>query len=278
MKTNSLYRNLMTLFLLTACAFSLLPVVLMFLNSFKTGSELSYNSWRLPEQFTIENYQRLLSYNSGILMRTYVNAIFVAVSYTVLTLMISAMAAFAFSNYKFKGSGFIFMLLLATMMIPSEIIIPPLYIMFSKMKWLNTYQVQIIPGIANVFCMFMLKQYMDGLPSSIMEMARIDGAGHWTVFTRIVMPMAAPAIGAMAILVSLGKWNDYLWPKIMLTDPKVMPIMMILPTLNDKESVWSIPWELLMAGCSIVVIPLIIVFFSFQSYFMSSVTIGAVKE
>jgi ABC-type glycerol-3-phosphate transport system permease component len=268
----------MTLFLVIACLMSIAPVVLMFLNSFKTGSELSYNSWRLPENFVMDNYHRLISYNSGILMRTYLNALFVTVSYTLLTLVVSAMASFAFSKYKFKGSGVLFLLLLATMMIPSEIIIPPLYIMFSKLKWLNTYQVQIIPGIANVFCMFMLKQYMDGMPSSIIEMARIDGAGHWTVYWKIALPIAAPAVGAMAILVSLGKWNDYLWPKIMLTDPKVMPIMLILPTLNDKESVWSIPWEMLMAGCSIVVIPLIIIFFAFQSYFMSSVTIGAIKE
>lgn len=278
MKRSAMYRNLMTLFLAIACLMSVAPVVLMFLNSFKTGSELAYNSWRLPEQFVMDNYNRLISYNSGILMRTYLNALFVTVSYTLLTLVISAMASFAFSKYKFKGSGVLFVLLLATMMIPSEIIIPPLYIMFSKLKWLNTYQVQIIPGIANVFCMFMLKQYMDGMPTSIIEMARIDGAGHWTVYWKIALPIAAPAVGAMAILVSLGKWNDYLWPKIMLTDPKVMPIMLILPTLNDKQSVWSIPWEMLMAGCSIVVIPLIIIFFAFQSYFMSSVTIGAIKE
>jgi ABC-type glycerol-3-phosphate transport system permease component len=203
----------MTLFLAVACLMSIAPVILMFLNSFKTGSELAYNSWRLPEQFVMDNYSRLISYNSGILMRTYLNALIVTVSYTLLTLIISAMASFAFSKYKFKGSGALFMLLLATMMIPSEIIIPPLYIMFSKMKWLNTYQVQIIPGIANVFCMFMLKQYMDSMPSSIIEMARIDGAGHWTVYWKIVLPIAAPAVGAMAILVSLASGTTTCGPR-----------------------------------------------------------------
>jgi ABC-type glycerol-3-phosphate transport system permease component len=93
-----------------------------------------------------------------------------------------------------------------------------------------------------------------------------------------MFPISAPAVGAMTILSFLGKWNDFFWPQIMLTNQKIMPIMVILPTLNDKDSVWSIPWELLMAGCTIVVIPIVCVFFVFQKYFMSSIIIGAVKE
>lgn len=268
----------MAIFVAVLCLFSLIPICLMFINSFKTGSELSSNSWGWPRQFVTDNYKRLLSYSGGVIVRAYFNGLFVAIVYTSLTIALSSLAAFAFSKYKFPGRGMLFALLLATMMIPMEITIPPLYIMFSKIKWLNTYYVQIFPGIANVFCMFMLKQYMDGLPNSLLESARLDGADHFTVFSRIMFPISAPAVGALTILTFLGKWNDYLWPQTMLTNPKVMPIMIVLPTLNDKESVWSIPWEILMAGCSIVVLPLIIVFFIFQKYFMSSVVIGAVKE
>lgn len=278
MKSDGKNKAIMILFLLVCTFFSLIPLFLMFLNSFKTGSELASNSWGWPRNFVADNYLRLLSYNGGIIIRSYFNGIFVAVTYTVLTVFISALAAFAFSKYRFKGRNVLFGLLLATMMIPMEITIPPLYIMFSKIKWLNSYQVQIFPGIANVFCMFMLKQYMDGLPSSLLESARLDGAGHFTVFVRILFPISLPAVGAMTILTFLGKWNDYLWPQTMLTSQKVMPIMIVLPTLNDKESVWSIPWEILMAGCSIVILPLIIMFFIFQRYFMSSIIIGAVKE
>jgi ABC-type glycerol-3-phosphate transport system permease component len=278
MKNDRGKKGVMILFLLICTFFSLVPLFLMFLNAFKTGSELASNSWGWPRNFVAGNYLRLLSYNGGVIIRSYFNGIFVAVAYTFLTIVISALAAFAFSKYRFKGRNVLFGLLLATMMIPGEITIPPLYIMFSKIRWLNSYQVQIFPGIANVFCMFMLKQYMDGLPSSLLESARLDGAGHFTVFSRILLPISFPAVGAMTILSFLGKWNDYLWPQTMLTSQKVMPIMIILPTLNDKESVWSIPWEILMAGCSIVILPLIILFFIFQKYFMSSVVIGAVKE
>jgi ABC-type glycerol-3-phosphate transport system permease component len=216
--------------------------------------------------------------NSGLITRSYFNGLFIAVVYTTITIMIAALAAFAFSKYKFRGQNIIFGMLLITIMVPSEINITPLYIMFSKIKWLNTYQIQIVPGLANVFCMFMLKQYMDGLPSSLLESARLDGAGHFTVFLRIMFPISSPAIGAMTILTFLGKWNDYFWPSMVLTQQKVMSIMLILPTLNDGRSVWSIPWEITMAGCTIVVIPLITVFFIFQKHFMSSVVIGAVKE
>ena len=276
---NSSFNKIVMFFFLTICILlSILPIYMMLIDSFKTGSELARNSWRLPENFVMENYQRLIDYSGGVIIRTYVNGLFISVTYTVLTIIISSLAAFAFSKYKFAGASIIFAFLLATMMIPGEITIPPLFIFFSRIKWLNTYYVQIFPGIANVFCMFMLKQYMDGLPNSLIESARLDGAGHFTVFFKILFPISAPAVGAMSILTFLGKWNDYLWPRTFITNPKFMPIMVILPTLKDKDSTWAIPREIMMAGCTIVVIPLIIVFFIFQKYFMSSIVIGAVKE
>lgn len=268
----------MLLFLSICFLLSIIPIYMMLIDSFKTGTELARNSWGFPVNFVTENYQRLMSYSGGVIIRTYLNGLFIAVVYTAISIIISALAAFAFSKYKFAGSAVIFSFLLATMMIPGEITIPPLYVFFSRIKWLNTYYVQIFPGIANVFCMFMLKQYMDGLPSSLIESARLDGAGHFTVFSRIMFPISSPAIGALAILTFLGKWNDYLWPRIFITNPKFMPIMVILPTLKDKDSTWAVPREIMMAGCTIVVIPLIIVFFIFQKHFMSSVVIGAVKE
>ncbi|MCL2319736.1 MAG: carbohydrate ABC transporter permease [Treponema sp.] len=278
MKKDNAAKSIMILFLVLFVIYDMIPILMMFMNSFKTGSELSSNSWGLPKNIVIENYKRLITYSGGVIARSYFNAIFIAVSYTVLTIILSSLAAFAFSKFKFRGRKIMFAFLLATMMIPMEITIPPLYIIFSKIKWLNTYYVQIFPGIASVFCMFMMKQYMDGLPSSLIESARLDGANHLTVFTRIMFPISAPAVGALTILTFLGKWNDFIWPQTMVSDMKYLPIMVILPTLNDKDSVWSIPWELLMAGCTMVVIPIIIVFFAFQKYFMSSVVIGAVKE
>jgi ABC-type glycerol-3-phosphate transport system permease component len=261
-----------------ASALSLLPLWVMLCDSLKTGSEIAVNSWAFPQSLTFRNYVDLVSYNSGVMVRSFLNSLFVSVTYTVLTLLISALAAFAFAKYRFRGRNALFMLLIATMMIPGELTMPAIYLMFSKVKLLNTYSIQIFPGIANVFCLFMLKQYTESLPDSLIEAAKIDGAGHLYVFQKVILPLSRPALGALAVLTFLGKWNDYLWPHILLTKPEVMPIMVILPTLNTSTSFYSIPWELILAGCTVITLPLIIVFLIFQDQFMSSVTLGAVKE
>ena len=258
--------------------FFLAPIVLMLLNSFKTNTEMAANSWGLPRDWTLENYVSLVEFNRGLIVRTFFNSVYVSVSYTVLTLIVSSLAAYVFSKLKFRGSNIVFIVFLATMMIPREITMPTIFLMFSKVGMLNTYSIQILPGIANVFCLFLLKQYMDQIPDTILEAATIDGAGRMRLYSGIVMPLAKPALGAMAILVFLEKWNDYLWPSVLLTRREVMPIMVILPTLNVGTSMYAIPWNLIMTGCAIVTIPLIIIFLTFQEQFMSSVTIGAVKE
>ncbi len=260
------------------CLLALIPVYVMLINSFKTGSELAANSWGFPQNPTLSNYIDLFSYNSGIIIRTFFNSVFVSVAYTALTLIISSLAAFAFSKYNFKGSNAIFGLLVGTMMIPTELTMPAIFLMFSKVKLLNSYAVQIFPGIANCFCMFMLKQYTDSVPDSLLEAARIDGASHLKVYHRIVLPLVRPALGALTILVFLGKWNDYLWPKTLLTKTEIMPIMVILPTLNTSTSTYSIPWQMILSGCTVVTFPIVALFLIFQDQFMSSVTVGAVKE
>lgn len=266
------------LVLTVASVIALLPLWIMLCDSLKTGTELATNSWGLPQSLTLQNYVDLVSYNSGIMVRTFMNSLFVSVVYTALTIVISCLAAFAFAKYRFKGRNLIFIILIATMMVPSELTMPAIFLMFSKAKMLNTYAIQIFPGIANTFCLFMLKQYIESLPDSLLEAARIDGAGHLYVFRKIVVPLVKPAIGALTVLTFLGKWNDYLWPHTLLTKVEVMPIMVVLPTLNTSTSTYSIPWELVLSGCTVITLPLIIVFLIFQDQFMSSVTIGAVKE
>lgn len=264
--------------LTVASVVTLIPLWIMLCDSLKLGSELAMNSWGLPKAPTLRNYVDLVSYNSGIMVRTFANSLFVSVIYTVLTIVISCLAAFAFAKYRFKGRDLLFLILITTMMVPGELTMPAIFLMFSKVKMLNTYAIQIFPGIANTFCLFMLKQYIESLPDSLLEAARIDGAGHLYIFRKIVVPLAKPAIGALTILTFLGKWNDYLWPHTLLTKVEVMPIMVVLPTLNTSTSTYSIPWELVLAGCTVITLPLVIVFLIFQDQFMSSVTIGAVKE
>lgn len=256
----------------------LFPIYIMLTGAFKSAAELATNATGLPQSFSFVNFDRLLRYNSGIMVRTYLNSIFVTVVYTVLVLFLASLAAFAFSKYRFRGKNVLFFCLLATMMIPTELTIAPLYIVFSRIHWLDTYIVQIIPGVGNVFAMFLFKQYMDGIPSALVEAARIDGCGHFRTYLKIMLPITKPIIGALTILVGLGKWNDYLWPTMMINKTEIRPIMAVLPYLNEGDNALSIPWELVLAGCTLVSLPLVIIFFVFQNQFMQSVTIGAVKE
>ena len=254
------------------------PLVFAINNALKPLDELfMFPPKVFAQNPTLDNFLRLLNFNSGLIVRTFANSIFVASCYTALTCLLASMAGYAFAKFQFRGRNILFLMLLITMMIPAELNITPLYLIFSKMGWLNTYRVQIIPGAANVFAMFLMRQYMTSIPDSLLEASRIDGAGEWSIFSKVVLPISSPSIGALAILQFLSKWNELLYPKIMLTRQELMPIMVILPTLNETDSARSVPWELVLSGCTLVTIPLIIVFLLFQDKFLSSVTLGAVK-
>jgi ABC-type glycerol-3-phosphate transport system permease component len=278
MKRQTLSKIALHAFLIILCLIAVYPVYIMLSSTFKSAAEIAINPGGLPSRLTLENFNRLWSYNSGSILCSYGNALFVTALHTVLAIWLSSMAAFAFSKYRFKGRNWMFAFLLATMMIPTELGITPLYIMFSRIGWLNTYQVLIIPFSANVFAMFMMRQYMNSIDNAMLESAVIDGAGHVRTYLSIMLPVSKPVIGATALLVALGKFNEYLWPKIMVTEERMKPIMVVLPTLNETASdIFVIPKELVMTGCSIVIIPLLLLFICLQDVFMSSVTIGSVK-
>lgn len=255
----------------------LFPIYIMIMGSFKTSSELLLNSVGLPESFSFFNYSRLWGYNSGTILRTYFNSLFIGGVYTIIAISFAAMAGYAFAKYQFKGKNILFVMFLMTMMVPQELNLTPLYLIYSKLGLLNTYAVQIITGIANVFAMFMFRKNMETIPDSLIEAAKIEGAGHWKIFMKIVVPVSKPVFGALAILVFLSKWNEFLLPKMFISKTELMPIMVILPTLSVGDNLYAVPWELVLTGCTLVTFPLIIIFLLFQDQFLASVTVGAVK-
>ena len=267
--------NFLLIILMVICLY---PIVIMLLGSFKTAQELSSNPSGFPANPTLENYILVFTHNNGLIIHSFLNSIFVCVANTLLTLVISAMAAYAFAKCNFKGRNVIFFALLATMMVPTELTIPPLYILFSKVKMLSSYSVQIFPTVANVFALYMIRQYMYSIPNAMLEAAKIDGAGHWRIFTRIVLPTITPVLSALGILVFLNRWNEYLWPSIMVSKERLQPLLVILPRLTRGTNILSIPWELVLAGCSVASIPIFVIFFIFQKRFMASVVLGSIKE
>ena len=271
---------LLHFFILIVAAIEVYPLILMVFGSLKSTAELASNPAGVPLAPTLANYTKLLIYSGDQLFRSIFNSVYVSSVCTALTLFISSLAAFAFAKCKFKGKNIIFAALIATMIIPMELTIPPLYIVFSRINWLNSYYVQIFPFIANTFALFMIRQFMHTVPDSIIEAAHIDGAGLTHIFFSIMLPCSTPVLSVLGILVFLGRWNEYLWPAIMINNSKYAPVMQILPTLGqgiEFKGTANVPWEIVLAGCTLVTIPVIIIFLIFQDKFMNTVTIGAVK-
>jgi ABC-type glycerol-3-phosphate transport system permease component len=264
--------------LFAVAAVILYPFALMVFGSLKSAADLAQNPLGLPSPVTVQNYLDLASgYTGGFMIRGLINSVAITFSNTALTVFVSALAAYAFAKLRFPGRELLFAALLASMLIPVEVNIPPLYILFARIGWLNTYQVQILPSIANVFVMFFMRQYMQSLPNEILESARLDGAGQWTIFRRIVVPLSAPVIGAGFILVFLGKFTEYLWPQIMVSSSALQPIFVLIPTLSRGPNSFIIPYELVLAAAVVVTIPMIVPFIRYRRQLMSGTIAGGVR-
>jgi ABC-type glycerol-3-phosphate transport system permease component len=264
--------------LLGVAALAIYPYLVMLFGGLKSSGELTTNPGGVPAHPTLRNFTELFSGATGSIMwRSLINSFIITIPFTALTVLLCAMAGYAFAKYRFAGRNLLFALLIASMLVPTEVNIPTLYVLFSRIGWLNSYQVQILPGTASVLGMFMARQYMRDLPDGVLEAANVDGAGHWRRFWHFAVPMSLPILGAIAVLTFVFKWSDYLWPLVMVTDPKYQPIMVSLPQLSTTQSGFIVRYELLLAGCVIITLPLLLLFLRFQETLMRGATAGAVR-
>lgn len=278
MKTNkhTIFQLMGTLFFIIMCLVVLIPLCLMVINSFKSNNEMLRNDAGLPEDWTLDSYISIFTtYRS--LVRHFFNSIIISVVSTICGTFFCTLAAYAFAKYRFWGRNVIFTVFLATLMIPTEVVIPGQYMLFSKLGLINTLMVQILPTIPAVVGLYMIRQYMLGIPTSLMESARIDGAGHVRTFVSIIMPSAKPIVSSYFVLHFLDVWQNYTWPVLVATKQNVMPIMVSLPTLVDGVIGFVPVWGTIMAGSVLCSAPLIIVFLFNQKSLMQSVVLGAIK-
>jgi ABC-type glycerol-3-phosphate transport system permease component len=258
------------------CIIAIYPMLMMILNSFKSNQEILVNPAGLPRVWTLSSYQEIFSNHTG-LWQNYLISLTVAGITTVGSVFLSALAAFSFAKLNFRGKNLIFAALLATMMVPLELNIPGLYILFAELGLLNTIGALILPKLTPIIGLFMIRQYMLTIPDALIESARIDGAGYLTIFWRIMLPVSAPILGACAILQFITSWNDYLWPSIVILRQDLQPLMIVLPRLTDETGFQKV-WGTIMAGSTLATIPIMLVFIRYQEAFMSSMTVGSVKE
>ena len=250
---------------------ALYPLYLVIANSLKSNTNVALNPSGFPAPPTTSSYSQLVAAGQ---LRSFVNSLIVASSATVGAVFISALAGYAFTKLRFPGRAIIFAGLIATIMVPIQTGIPGFYVEFAKLHWLNTYQVQIVPFLAPVFGLFMVRQYLLSVPDEIVEAARMDGAGEWSIYWRIIVPILRPVLAALGVLEFLMMWNSFVWPQVMADTSNVAPLQVTLPTLTDR-TLGIVPlYGEIMAGSVIAIVPLIIVFLRYQRAFVSGVTYG----
>ncbi|HEY5584745.1 MAG TPA: carbohydrate ABC transporter permease [Ruminiclostridium sp.] len=253
---------------------NIFPLYWMFSNSLKSSNSITRMppEW-IPQHPSFDNYVQLLS-SQNVISWAF-NSVFISVLTTVLVVFISSLAAYAFAKLDFYGNKVIFVIFISTLMIPKDVYIIPLFKIMQNFNLINTRLGVIIPNVALPFGVFILKQFFDSLPNALRESAKIDGASEWTVYLRIIIPMAKAGIGALFILVFVRMWNDYLWQLIMLSKDSLKTLQLGIASLQT-ENVPNLAFKI--TGASLAAIPMIIVFLCFQSYFTRGITLGAVKE
>ncbi len=205
----------------------------------------------------------------------FANTAFIAILSTAIHVLFDSMAGYAFAKRKFPGSNLFFWMILAALMIPGQVTLVPLYIMITQLKLVNSFAGVILPGLADVIGIFLLKQYIQTLPSELEEAARIDGASEWDIYTRIILPLTAPGLAVTAIFAFQRYWNAFLWPLVVLQSPDLFTLQVGLSYIHTSE--FGTNYGLLMAGSALAAIPMIFFFFAFQRYFMQGLRIGALK-
>ncbi len=265
--------NIFLVILIVLAVLSLFPVLWVALSSFKPQSELFRVPMTfLPERWTLENYASAVS--QGNFVRYFLNTVFVACTSTVLSVLVNIMAGYALAKYIFPGRNIIFGIMIATLMVPLQVIMIPIFIQLRNLGLLNNLWGIIIPPAATPTGIFLARQYMVNLSNSMIESARIDGAKELRIFVQLILPLSQPIIATITIFSFMWRWNDYLWPLIVITDNDLMTMQQALANFVGQL---QINWSNLLAMTTISIIPVMVVFFAFQRFFMTGITAGSVK-
>jgi ABC-type glycerol-3-phosphate transport system permease component len=254
------------------------PLVWMMSASFKPLHEIyEYPPSLIPKNYTTVNYDRLGT--DWPFMTWYANSLIVALVLTIAVLFFTSLAGFGFAKYKFKGSGFLFILLLGSTMIPFQLILVPLFIFMSRLGWSDSYLSLIVPFMAPAVGIFLMRQFLISIPSELIEAARIDGASEFGIYWRVILPLARPALAAQGVLSFLGAWNSFLWPLSVLHSQTSMTLPVGMAAMVGGVSAGrEPPIGPSIAAATLVTIPVIIVFIAVQKQYISGLTAASVKQ
>ncbi len=254
----------------------ILPFIYSIVNSFKTPPDLNANPYLLypTEGISTQGYQKILQ---GDFVRWLFNSAFVAVSVTVAHLIFDSMAGYALARIKFPGRPLAFAAIVGTMMVPGIVLLIPRFLVFKQLGMVNQYSGLILPTLADAFGIFLMKQFFEGIPIDIEEAAAIDGASRFRMFFVVILPMALPALTALAIFGFQGSWNDFTGPLIAVSGEKTLYTLPLGLALVRGNTGAALPWDVLLSGSIITTLPMAIIFFVFQRFFVEGVTYTGVK-
>ena len=252
---------------------ALIPFLWMISTSLKSrGALMSIPIEWIPAEPTLDGYAKVFSRFP--FLRTIGNSLLISVAYTLITLISASMAAFAFAKLRFRGSGAILSVYIATMMIPTQVTMIPLFVVMNRLGLIDSYASVILPSMFKPFAVFLLVQQMKTIPNDYIDAARIDGAGLFQTYRKVALPLCIPTLATLAVTTCMESWNDYLWPLLMLTDRNKMTLPIALSTLNGQ---YSTEYNVLMAGSLISMIPIIIIYIAAQKQFKSGLMAGGIK-
>lgn len=264
---------LIYLALMAGAVVMVFPFAWMVSTSLTTDAQLFVTPPQLiPDPAQPENYARVA--DAFPIGRFALNSAVVAVVTTLLQLITSAMGAYAFARIRFPGREVLFIVYLATLMVPMQVIVVPLFIEMRVIGQVNSYGGLILPGIASAFGTFLLRQYFLSLPIELEEAAWMDGASRWTIFSRIVLPLSGPALATFGIFAFMASWNAFLWPLLVVSDTDLMTLPVGLSNLHGR---YVTEWNLVMAGATLSVIPIVIVYLAAQRYVVRGIALSGLK-
>lgn len=230
----------------------------------------------IPHEITLANFVTALTTSrTANIALAFANSTVVAIVETILTLAIDAMAAYALARLTFRGRSIIFAVIIASIMVPPQITLVPLYLMFQQAGWLSSYQALVLPGLSRAFGVFLLRQFFLGVPRELEDAAKIDGAGTFTIFRRVALPLVQPAMASLAIFTFLRSWNEFTWPLIVISRNDMMTLPVALARFLFA---YRVEYGVVMAAAAFSAIPLIVVFFIFQRQIVQGIALTGLKE
>ena len=259
------------LLLLAGGLLMITPLVFMFSTSLKDASEV-YDMRFVPAHPSLDNYVTVLG--DGRFVRWFFNSLGIATVVTLSNVFFDSLVGYTLAKFQFRGRYFVFLAILSTLMIPTEMLVIPWYVMAKSLGWLDTYWGIMFPGMMTAFGTFLMKQFFETVPNDFLEAARIDGLNEFAIFFRVAMPLVVPALSALAIFTFLGNWTAFLWPLIVTTSKELYTLPVGLSSFAAEQ---QIQWELIMTGAALATLPTLTVFLVLQRYIVRGVVMAGLK-